>query len=236
MIEVNLIPGGKKRRQRRSLSLPSFGGGGDGVDRWLLGAVGVWLLALLYVIPTYTGKTSQLEELDVRLEVALEDSARFAAQSARIATLRARRDSINERIALIQQIDQDRYIWAHVMDEVARALPDFTWLTTITATSPEPNPSMNIEGYAGTQFALSSFLSNLEASPFLERVDLVSADAEALGAAGDVVQRFVFEATYVQPPFEQLQSVPLFEDGPAPATNPLDVATDTASAATGGGE
>lgn len=234
MIEVNLIPGGKKRRQRRSFAMPSLGGGG--VDRWLLGAVGVWILALLYVVPGYLGKTQQLEELDVRLEAALEDSARFAAQSARIATLRARRDSINQRIALIQQIDQDRYIWAHVMDEVARALPDFTWLTSITATSPEPNPSMNIEGYAGTQFALSSFLTNLEASPFLERVDLVSSDAEALGTAGDVVQRFVFEATYVQPPFEQLQSVPLFEDGPAPAMNPLEVAADTASSATGGGE
>jgi len=234
MIEVNLIPGGRKKRSGRglSLSLPKFGGGGGGdggLDGWVIGAVAAWILALGYVGLTWTGKSAQIEELEVRLETAEADSVRFAAQSARIATLRARRDSINDRIAVIQEIDQGRYIWAHVMDEIARALPDYTWVEGITASSPEPNPGIEIEGYAGTPFAVALFMEQLEASPFFEDVQLVSSQAQETGQ-GDAAQRvqlFFIEVSYVQPPFEMLESVPLFDDAPGPAENPLVAAEST---------
>ncbi|MDT8367896.1 MAG: PilN domain-containing protein [Longimicrobiales bacterium] len=237
MIEVNLIPGGKKKRSSRSfsLSLPSLGGGGGRFDRWLLGAVAAWLVALLYIGMTWQGRTAELEELEVRLETARADSARFAEQSARIATLRARRDSINDRIAIIQEVDQGRYIWAHIMDEIARALPDFTWIEAITATAPEPTPSFLLEGYAGTQFAVSLFLEQLEASPFIERVELRTVDAVDFGQgdAAERVQRYSIDAAYAQPPVELLESVPLFEGGSLPERG--GGSTDADSDATSGG-
>jgi Tfp pilus assembly protein PilN len=203
--------------------MPSFGRGNDGegraTDWWLLSAVVAGLLAVGYIGLTWNGVTAQQEDLQVRLETAQADSARFAVQSARIAALRARRDSINDRIETIQQIDQGRYIWAHVMDEVARALPDYTWVTGITAITSEPNPLFNIEGFAGTQTAVAVFLRQLEASPFLEQLDVESIEAQDVGVAGNQqrVQRYLIRAVYVQPPFDMLESVPLF-DGEAPAT------------------
>lgn len=239
MIEVNLIPGGKKRRSGGgfSFSLPKFGGGGEGggPDPWLLGAVAVWIGALFYVWSAFSGISGELEELQVREEAAIADSTRFAAQSARIAMLRARRDSINDRIAIIQEIDQGRYIWAHVLDEIARALPDYTWLAGITASSPEPNPTVEIEGNAGNQFSVSLFLQQLEASPFFEQVELISSDANDVGAGDNVqrVQNFFVELVYRQPSFEELESVPLFDEGPGVAVNPLNAAS-AADAASGG--
>jgi len=233
MIEINLIPGSRKKRRSGAgfnLSLPKFGGGEGGPDRWLLGAVAAWILALFYVGTTWTGVTAQLEELQVRQETAQADSARFFLQSQRIVQLRARRDSINDRIAVIQEVDQGRYIWAHVLDEVARALPDYTWIEGITANSPEPSPGVEIDGLAGNTFSVSLFLQQLEASPFFEEVRLISSQAEDAGTgdASQRVQRFAIELRYVQPPFDELESVPLFDDVPAPVANPLAVA-DTAS-------
>lgn len=239
MIEVNLIPGGKKRKRSGGglpFSLPKFGGGdGGGPDRWLMGAVAAWIVALFYVWTTFSGTSSQLEELQVAEEAAVADSTRFAAQSSRIAMLRARRDSINDRIAIIQEIDQGRYIWAHVLDELARALPDYTWIAGVTASSPEPNPTVEVEGNAGTQFAVSLFLQQLEASPFFEQVELVSSDASDVGTGDNSqrVQNFYIQLVYIQPPFEELESVPLFEDGPGSAVNPL--ITSGSAVGTGGG-
>jgi Tfp pilus assembly protein PilN len=226
MIEVNLNPSGRKQRSGRgfSFSMPSFGrgedGDGRGTDWWVLSAVAAWLLALGYIGLTWTGVNTEQEDLQVRLETAQADSARFAAQSARIAALRARRDSINDRIETIQAIDQGRYIWAHVMDEVARALPDYTWVTAITAQSSEPSPQFEIQGYAGTQTAVAVFQRQLEASPFFEQLSVQSIEAEDVGEVGNQqrVQAYVIQAVYIQPPFEMLESVPLF-DGDAPAAS-----------------
>lgn len=225
MIEVNLNPSGRRHRSGRglsSLSLPSFGRGeGEGrrTDWWLVTAVVAWIFAAGYIGLTWTGINTDLEDLEVRLEIAQADSARFAAQSSRIAALRARRDSINDRIAVIQQIDQGRYVWPHVMDEVARAMPDYVWVTAITAQTSEPNPQFEVAGFAGNPFAVAVFLRQLEASPFFEQVDVESIEAQDVGDAADAqrVQLYRISAVYVQPPFEMLESVPLFDSG-IPAT------------------
>ena len=227
MIEVNLNPSGRKQRAGRgfSLSMPKFGRGeggeGRGTDWWSLAAVAAWLLALGYMGLTWNGVTTEQEDLQVRLETAQADSARFAAQSARIAALRARRDSINDRIETIQTIDQGRYIWSHIMDEVARAVPEYTWVTGILAQSSEPSPMFQIEGYAGTQTAVAVFGSQLEASPFIEQVQVQEIQAADVGDPGSQqrVQSYIIQAVYVQPPAEELESVPLFDDqGPATST------------------
>ncbi len=232
MIEVNLLPGGSKRRSSRafSFSMPSFGGGGggSGLDLWMIGAVAAWILALGYILNAYRTTTGEMDELQVAIEQAVQDSSRFSLQSERIEELRARRDSINSRIAVIQDIDQGRYIWAHVMDEVSRALPDYTWLIGISGTSPEPEPGIRIEGRAGTPFAVALFVSNLEASPFLRRVELEFSIAVTEG--NETVQEFAIEMIYEQPAFEELDSEPLFTDEPAPPV------VDTTSASTTGGE
>ena len=31
------------------------------------------------------------------------------------------------------QIDSDRYVWPHLLDEVSRNLPSYTWLTSLTS-------------------------------------------------------------------------------------------------------
>ena len=244
MIEVNLNPSGKRQRSGSGfkLSLPKFGGGdsnGRGMDRWVVVAIIACVGALGYIGYTWNGVTTELEELAVRLATAQADSARFAEQSERIATLRARRDSINDRIAVIQQIDQGRYVWAHVVDEVARALPDYTWVTGITAQSPEPSPEFRIDGFAGTQFAVAVFLEQLEASPFFEQVDVVEIGAQDVGTGQDAqrVQAYAVSAVYVQPPFEMLESVPLFEDempATAGSTTPAPGDRDPMTSAAGG--
>jgi len=39
------------------------------------------------------------------------------------------RDSLLYQINVIRQIDADRYIWPHVLDQATKALPPYTWIT-----------------------------------------------------------------------------------------------------------
>jgi len=222
VIEVNLRPGGRKRqggRRKFALSLPKRGGdsrGGRSLDRWVLGSGAVVVLAVGFIAWLYLSVAGQSEELQVRIEAEVTDSARYANLIEQSTALQARRDTVAQRVAVIQEIDGARYVWPHVLDEVARALPDFTWLTSLTQTAAGAEPQFRLEGMAGNTFALTRFLSNLGDSPFVRDVNLISAQLVAQQGQGGVdqqVQQFVVEASYTTPPPELLQMVPLFGPG-----------------------
>jgi Tfp pilus assembly protein PilN len=229
VIRVNLLPGGKRGAAKAkgagfSLTLPSKIA--LPTDRWALGAglaIAVVLGATAFL---FFGVRSDREEVQVALDEAVQDSARFADLIARTALLTARRDSIAQRVSIIQGIDQRRYVWPHLLDELARALPDYTWTTDIVQTIDDPI-TVRINGQAGNNFALTVFMEQLEASAFLQGVTLIESQQEFVGSGGaqQVVTGFTLELQYVQPPMEFLQTVPLFEGATAATLNEVDSAS-----------
>lgn len=220
MIEVNLLPGGAKRARRKGgggglpglkIKLPSIGGGA--LDKWVLGAAAVVVVSLAGMGYLFMKLRKDRAETQVALDEAVRDSARFSDLIARTQLLTARRDSIGIRVGIIQKIDANRFVWAHIMDEVARALPDYTWLTELAQVSSDPI-TIRLTGQAGNNFALTVFMEQLEASPFLQGVTLIQSAQEFAGqgtATQQVVQGFQLEVGYVQPPMDFLQTVPLIE-------------------------
>lgn len=223
MIEVNLLPGGKKRSSKgrglslQGFSLPKFGGGGGGGfsmpgDPYILGAVAAGVVTLAIVGWLFLGVSSDREEVQVAVDAAVQDSVRFADLIQRTNQLTARRDSIGQRVAIIQDIDAGRYIWPHILDEVARALPDYTWLREVMQVQVDPL-QVRIAGRAGSNFAITSFMRNLEASPFLRGVVLERTEqAPSEEDATDIVNVFELLVTFESPPLEELETVPLFEN------------------------
>jgi Tfp pilus assembly protein PilN len=136
---------------------------------------------------------------------------RFADLIQRTNQLTARRDSIGQRVAIIQEIDQGRYIWPHILDEIARALPDYAWLQEVMQIQADPL-QIRIAGRAGSNFAITNFMRNLEASPFLRGVQLERTEqAPSQQNPSQIVNVFELVVTFEAPPMEQLETVPLFE-------------------------
>jgi Tfp pilus assembly protein PilN len=139
MIEINLLPGGgKKTRQRGtpSLKVPAMFAGLRGTggprDTWLLAAIacaviGVGGLSYLYV--TQAHRDAKLAE---SLEHAVADSTRYAGVLRDRVRAEATRDTVLRQLNIIRAVDGDRYIWPHLLDEMSRALPPYTWLTGVT--------------------------------------------------------------------------------------------------------
>ena len=222
MIEVNLLPGGKKRTTggpKWSFEMPDFSG--LPADRWVVGASIVTIGVLLVAAFLFVRITGQIDDTRAQVEEAVQDSARYADLIEQAEQLRARRDSIATRVEIIQEIDRERYVWPHVMNEVARALPEFTWLRTLVQTSSGGELGFRIEGSAGTNFALTRFMQNLEASPFIRSVTLINTqlNVQQTGNVSQEVNQFTLEARYEQPPMDALETVPLFGSESAPATS-----------------
>jgi Tfp pilus assembly protein PilN len=148
----------------------------------------------------------------VRLEEQRQDSIRLAAIIDQTNALTARRDSIAARVAIIQEIDADRYVWAHLLDEVGAAVPEFVWLGEVAYSGDNPL-TVRIGGRAGSTFAVTNFMRRLEASRFLSAVQLQDMQLQPSEAnASDLVQTFELMVRFDLPPLEELETVPLFSE------------------------
>lgn len=213
MIEVNLLPGGKKRQSKKrgfSIKLPQIQGLPS--DKWILGSGAAVAVVLVFAVHLFFSTNGRVSDLSGSVEAAVQDSVRYADLIQQTEMLQARRDSIAEKVAIIQKIDAQRYVWAHLMDEVARAVPDYTWLTSVMQVSSGDPMQFKIEGRAGNNFALTRFWNNLESSSFIRNVRLISTEqveSAPSGSGDQEVYQFVLEADFEDPPAELLDMVPL---------------------------
>ena len=224
MIEINLAPGAEGARPARQPlavavpRLPSVGAPPR--------AVGAGALALLLLLALGHGLSRQgarREELAARVEREVADSTRFATTLALVQTLQARQDTVRQKIGLIREVDQRRYVWPHLLDEISRAVPPFTWLTEIgwkavpaapppadgaAPTAPVPaGPAFALQGHAGSTQALTRLMKNLEGSPFIREVTLVT--SEQVDRDGRTLHRFTLEARYERPDSAAVATVPI---------------------------
>lgn len=158
----------------------------------------------------YWSVTTAREQMDVDLQEAVQDSIRFSDIAKQTDLLMARADSVARRVAIIQEIDQGRFIWPHILDEIARALPDYTWLESVTETGAGDLPELAISGRAGNNIAITVFMEQLTESPFFRNVRLVGSSQLVMPEAEQLVYDFSLSAQYEQPPLFMLETVPLF--------------------------
>jgi Tfp pilus assembly protein PilN len=218
LIQVNLLPGGKKRSSKGpglSFKLPTMGA--LPTDPWVLGSSAVVIVVVALTAFLYVTTNGSHGELTVSIRDAVADSTRYADLIQANDALMARRDSIAQRVNIIQEIDSDRFVWPHILDEVARALPDYTWVTELIQVQGGDPIQLRIAGRAGNNFAVTQFMESLEASFFIRNVDLISTEQVVEGVGGGVeriVNQFSLEAEFERPPVELLETIPLFDAGP----------------------
>jgi Tfp pilus assembly protein PilN len=203
MITVNLRPGQKRKRAGTNPfkgMLDNFRDLGTKVkDPLLLAAVGGWVCVLAWLGFVYLNTTRQLYSLEPRLEQARSENRRFKTFLADKHRQEKIRDSLLAQITVIRNVDGDRYIWPHLLDEVTKALPAYTWLVDMGPITPAPAAaapqlkskadSVAAESAAAVKPAVTfqlngrtidiqaytRFLRQLEASPWIENVTPVSA-------------------------------------------------------------
>jgi Tfp pilus assembly protein PilN len=185
----------------------------------------------------FSVQSARAQAVAQRLETALNDSSRLSAAIVAQRKLTAERDSVERNLAIIRGIDETRYQWAHILDEVSRALPAYTWLLSIDQTSKPPRapePDSAAMAAAGAEAdggaappalpksvpvvfklvgqtidiqALTLFMRQLEASPYLAWVTLLRSEITVV--EGKDVTQFELTATYESPPPGVAQVTPL---------------------------
>ena len=125
MIEINLLPGARRNAKRgRGTSINLGATLASARERvkepWLIGAVGVTTVAVAAVALLFTTQARTSDRVETALQKAVQDSTRYSSVLKEHDKAEAKRDTVLRSLNLIRAIDDDRFIWPHVMDEVSR--------------------------------------------------------------------------------------------------------------------
>lgn len=226
MIEINLLPGKKKAAKGAgfSLSMPDFKGIIAQVkDPWLIGAVVAWVIvggggALLFITDR-----ARMARAESRLEGVRQEKRRYDIVIAQKRQAENVRDSLLYEINVIRDIDADRYIWPHVLDQTTKALPPYTWITRVASATAIVGPGqpgsqpvtvqedslgvssvrVTIDGRTVDIQAYTTFLRQLAASPWFTEVTpassqtVIEADRPVTGFSVTVRYR-IADSVYIR--------------------------------------
>ena len=194
MIEINLKPQEEPGRRARARTSSPNGSRSRKASPWLAAACVPGLVGLLTLALLQPGSRERRRSLEARIDEAARDSTELTELIATAERLRAGRDSVSARMEVIHELDRGRYVWSRLLDEVADAVPEFTWLTRIVEAEGGDGARVEIEGRTANTFALTRFMNRLEAAPSLTSVRLAGTEqvVEPLPGGGEwVLSSFV---------------------------------------------
>ncbi len=239
MIQVNLLPGTASKTRDRDFNLSGMVAGAASSigDKFLIGSVGTVAIVVVTVGFLFMGQRTLERTLVDREQRAVQDSTRYKVVLEAKSKAEATRDSLYQQVAIIKSIDDSRYLWPHLLEEISNSLPQYTWLTVVTQTSAPPSSAVSdtlkkvttadgkikeataaqkkahadsvlaaasratkfrIVGHTVDIQALTLFMKTLEASPFIQNVQLTRSDLVLVD--GKEVTEFQLEAESQKPP------------------------------------
>ena len=167
MILINLLPHREVRRNQRKRSFFI------GLGACVLGGVaivGIWYSVLQQMTSAQDSRNSFLKAEIARLDLQIKD----------IATLRAEIEALKARQRAVEDLQTDRNVPVHLLNELVRQTPEGVYLGTIK----QNGQVVAITGTAQTNERVSEFLRNtLYNSPWLEKPELVEIKVATLTAA-----------------------------------------------------
>ena len=185
MIRINLL--GTERRAAKAVS------------KGLQAGQKLTVIGSLLLVLTFLGLGWRVWELgrqraetDRNIASAEREEARVAEILKQTLEFEARKKQLEQRVTLIDELRKGQNAPVHMIDQVSRALPDMTWLTSMS----QDGYTLTIQGRCLTLTSLSDFVGALEASRFFARPVEIVDSTVVPGDKGPDLISFTIRGTF----------------------------------------
>ncbi len=164
MILINLLPHREAARKRRRDTFNGLLGLSVLIGALIVGAVYLW----------YQARITEQQNRNAFLKTEITV---LEGQIKEIATIESEIKALTERQKAVEDLQADRNLPVHLLNELVRQLPDGVYLTSLK----QDNQSVSIQGVAQSNERISEMLRNLaNNTPWLSRPDLVEIVADTI--------------------------------------------------------
>jgi type IV pilus assembly protein PilN len=157
MIRINLLAVHEVRKEKN--------------QQWLFQGIGLsFLILIAAVLIGYWMLGNQVKNLKKEKLVLERQTREFAALQREIKELKDKKEIIQRRLSLLQDLEKDRHGPVRLMEVLSNILPaNQLWLTALKETGPE----IRIDGISLSNEILTEYMQRLETSALFKQVDLV---------------------------------------------------------------
>jgi type IV pilus assembly protein PilN len=157
VILINLLPHREERRQQRKRA-------------FFAGLVAAFVAGVAIAGVWYTVLSQLTAAQEARNTFLREETAKLDAQIRDIANLRTEIDALNARKKAVEDLQTDRNVPVHLLDELVKQTPEGVYLTSIK----QAGNVVSISGLAQTNERVSELLRNTSYnSAWLEKPELI---------------------------------------------------------------
>jgi type IV pilus assembly protein PilN len=187
VILINLLPHREEKRKRRKIAYYAGLGAAAVIG---LAVAGVWYLTLQQLTAGQQERNAFLNAEIKKLEIQIKD----------IATLKAEIEALKARQAAVENLQTDRNVPVHVLNELVSQTPEGVYFTSIK----QDGPTLLINGIAQTNERVSELLRNTAYNAqWLTKPELVEIKVASVQTAAREVKRlfdFTMRVTVKRPP------------------------------------
>ena len=189
MIKINLLkPESKEFREGPAVPGPEF------KPKKPFPFTSVFALLLIGVLAAafFLQKNMISQEKD-RLQAAQAEKKKLEYVIAKLAELEMQKAVFERKIGLIMQLRAQQDSAVTILDELSKKLPDWVWLTDLSS----QGQMIQMKGNALSNNLIADYISNLESSPHLTNINLISSTQRS--GRGAQFLEFSLTLNYVLP-------------------------------------
>jgi type IV pilus assembly protein PilN len=150
MPRINLLPWRQRERAKRTRDMGLF-------------AIAAALSALAVTLLVSLAVSHAIDNQRARNELLKKEIAELDREITEILALESQKQRLIARMDIIERLQRSRPEVVHVLDQLAHTLPDGVYLTSVKQT----DKRLELKGVAQSSTRVSTFMRNLEASPWL---------------------------------------------------------------------
>jgi type IV pilus assembly protein PilN len=166
MIKINLVAERKKPVGPKGPGILSGLTLGGNINNYVV--AGLLVIGLVVVGFTYWRLSSKLSGLRAEVAENQREYERLKPIIAEVERFKVNNAELKRKIEVIEQLKAGQHGPVRLMDEVSKALPELTWLTSLNM----GGNAVTVVGQALNENAVANFISNLTASPFFQEPSL----------------------------------------------------------------
>lgn len=167
MARINLLPWREAERKRK-------------IREFIIYAVGGLTVALIIALLVHIQVENQIEYQGKRNDFLQTEIASLDKKIKEIQDLEKTKASLIARMNVIQQLQQSRPEIVHLFDEFVGTLPEGVVLTEIVQVGQE----LKVAGRAQSNARVSSYMRNIDSSPWIGKADLKKIEQQDKKKAG----------------------------------------------------
>ena len=157
MTQINLLPWREERRQELK-------------RQFFVVLAGLAMIGAGCVYMVDVSVQSQIQYQDGRNTFVTAETSKLEAQIEEIEELQKKRESLVERMNVIQNLQGNRPVIVHVFEDLARMIPEGVYFGGVEARG----STLTLDGYAEANSRVSNLMRNLDKSDMFRNPNLSS--------------------------------------------------------------